>query len=158
MLKFERPVSNSEALSIMTGDVLYACYDQYCDLCCWIESVVGISYYKNKPEFCRYCGITTTAFSTLVTEGDPKQREAVDDIDTSISNSIQMAAESSEIKSTAAEFRQTAKSGIGHRTQTTTAHEPIIAIPVTPNSFKKVDDYLSEIAVIPEQVGKGKRK
>lgn len=160
LLKIERPMTNANALTVMTADKLYECYDQYCDLCCWIESKVGISYYKSKPEFCRFCGITTTAFSTLVTEGDPKQREAVDDIDTSISNSIQMAAESSEIKSTAAEFRQTAKSGIGHKVQTTTAHEPVVAIPITPNSFTPIGEIMSTVAVMPEpkkQIGKGKK-
>lgn len=159
LLKLERPMTNNNALKVISADKLYECYDMYCDLCCWIESIVGISYYKSKPEFCSFCGITTTAFANYVTDGDPHQREAVDDIDTRIANSIQMASENSEIKSTSAEFRLTAKNGMGHKIQTTTAHEPVAVIPITKNSFKKVDEYLSYVAVMPEpkQIGSGRK-
>ena len=98
------------------------------------------------------------AFANYATEGDPHQREAMDDIDTRIANSVQMAAENSEIKSTASQFRMTAKSGIGHKIQTTTAHEPVIAIPVTNNSFTPVAEIMSSIAQMPKlESGKGRK-
>lgn len=156
LLKLERPMTNDNALKVMSADKLYECYDMYCDLCCWIESIVGISYYKSKPEFCSFAGITTTAFANYVTDGDPHQREAVDDIDTRIANSVQMAAENSEIKSTSAEFRLTAKNGMGHKIQTTTAHEPVAVIPITPNSFTPVSEILSGVAQMPK-LGKGRK-
>lgn len=154
LIKLERPMQNSDALKVMTADNLYACYDAYCDLCCWIESIVGISYNKDKPEFCNFAGITTTAFSKFKTEGDPHQREAADDIETRISNSVQIAMENSDIKSNAGQFRQVAKSGIGHSTQVTTAHEPVAVIPITPNSFRPVEELLSGVAQMPKQIGK----
>lgn len=156
LLKLERPMTNDNALKVMSADKLYECYDMYCDLCCWIESIVGISYYKSKPEFCSFAGITTTAFANYVTDGDPHQREAIDDIDTRIANSVQMAAENSEIKSTSAEFRLTAKNGMGHKIQTTTAHEFIPVPPVTPNSFTPVAEIMSGVAQMPK-LGKGRK-
>ncbi|MCM1441159.1 MAG: hypothetical protein NC131_18450, partial [Roseburia sp.] len=75
LLSLECPMENAVALKI-TAHELYACYNQYCKLCCWIEEKVGISYNKDKPEFCSFCGITTTAFSEFKTKGDPHQREA----------------------------------------------------------------------------------
>lgn len=157
LIKLERPLPNAEALNIMTAENLYKCYDAYCELCCWIEEQVGISYNKDKPEFCNFAAITTTSFSKFKTEGDPHQREAADDIETRISNSVQIAMENSDIKSTAGQFRQVAKSGIGHSTQVTTAHEPVIAIPVTNNSFTPMSEYLSSVAVMPK-LGKGSKK
>lgn len=157
LLKLERPMTNDNALKVMSADKLYECYDMYCDLCCWIESIVGISYYKSKPEFCSFAGITTEAFSNYATKGDYRQREAIDDIDTRIANSVQMAAENSEIKSTSAEFRLTAKNGMGHKIQTTTAHEPVAVIPITPNSFTPVAEILSGVAQMPKQIGKGRK-
>ena len=150
LIKLERPMSNADAINIMDAESLYKCYDMYCELCCWIESKVGISYNKDKPEFCNFAAITTTAFSKFKTEGDPHQREAADDIETRISNSVQIAMENSDIKSTAGQFRQVAKSGIGHSTQVTTAHEPVIAIPVTNNSFRSTAELMSNLAVLPE--------
>lgn len=153
LIKLERPIPNSEALNI-SADNLYYYYEQYCELCCWIESKVGISYNKDKPEFCNFAAITATAFSKFKTEGDPHLREAADDIETRISNSVQVAMENSDIKSTAGQFRQVAKSGIGHSTQVTTAHEPVAVIPITPNSFTPVAELTSSIAVMPK-LGKG---
>ena len=150
LIKLERPMSNADTLKVMKADELYKCYDMYCELCCWIESKVGISYNKDKPEFCNFAAITTTAFSKFKTEGDPHQREAADDIETRISNSVQIAMENSDIKSTAGQFRQVAKSGSGHSTQVTTAHEPVIAIPVTNNSFRSIGELTSNLAVMPE--------
>lgn len=150
LIKLERPMPNAEALVVMTADSLYKCYDMYCELCCWIESKVGISYNKDKPEFCNFAAITGTAFSKFKTEGDPHQREAADDIDARISNSVQVAMENSDIKSTAGQFRQVAKSPIGHSIQVTTAHEPVIAIPVTNNTFRPVAEIMSTVAVMPE--------
>lgn len=159
LIKLERPMQNSDALVVMTAEKLYECYDQYCELCCWIESKVEISYNKDKPEFCNFAAITTTAFSKFKTEGDPHQREAADDIETRISNSVQIAMENSDIKSTAGQFRQVAKSGIGHSTQVTTAHEPVAVIPITPNSFRPVAELMSGVAQMPEpkKLGKGSK-
>lgn len=156
LLSLECPMENAIALKISASE-LYACYNQYCELCCWIEEQVEISYNKDKPEFCSFCGITTTAFSEFKTKGDPHQREAADDIETRISNSVQIAMENSDIKSAAGHFRQVAKSGIGHSTQVTTAHEPVVAIPVTPNSFTPVAEILANVAVMPT-LGSGKKK
>lgn len=160
LLSFECPMENAVALTIPAPD-LYAIYNQYCELCCWIEEKVGISYNKDKPEFCSFCGITTTAFSEFKTKGDPHQREAADDIETRISNSVQIAMENSDIKSTAGQFRQVAKSGIGHSTQVTTAHEPQVVIPVTPNSFRSTAELMANLAVLPDsgrkQLGGGKK-
>ena len=150
LIKLERPMPNANALIIMDADYLYRCYDMYCELCCWIESKVGISYNKDKPEFCNFAAITTTAFSKFKTEGDPRQRETADDIETRISNSVQIAMENSDIKSTAGQFRQVAKSGIGHSTQVTTAHEAIPVIPITNNTFRPVAEIMSTVAVMPE--------
>lgn len=157
LLSLECPMENAVALKISAVE-LYACYNQYCELCCWIEEKVGISYNKDKPEFCSFCGITTTAFSEFKTKGDPHQREAADDIETRISNSVQIAMENSDIKSAAGELRQRSKSGIGHSMQTTTAHEPVVAIPVTPNSFTPVTEILSNVAVMPQLESGKKRK
>lgn len=157
LIKLERPMPNSDTFNIMTAENLYKCYEMYCELCCWIESKVGISYNKDKPEFCNFAAITTTAFSKFKTEGDPHQREAADDIETRISNSVQIAMENSDIKSTAGQFRQVAKSGIGHSTQVTTAHEPVLAIPVTNNSFTPVEEIMSTVAVMPK-LGKGSKQ
>lgn len=156
LIKLERPMPNDQAIKIMSADELYKCYDQYCELCCWIEDKVGISYNKDKPEFCNFAAITTTAFSKFKLEGDPHQREAADDIETRISNSVQIAMENSDIKSTAGQFRQVAKSGIGHSTQVTTAHEPVAVIPITPNSFRPVEELLSGVAQMPK-LGKGSK-
>ncbi|MCM1437814.1 MAG: hypothetical protein NC131_01190 [Roseburia sp.] len=160
LLSLECPMENALALKI-TAQELYACYNQYCKLCCWIEEKVGISYNKDKPEFCAFCGITGTAFSEFKTKGDPHQREAADDIDTRISNCIQIAMESSDIKSNAGQFRQTAKTPIGHSVQVTTAHEPVAVIPVTPNSFRSTAELMSNLAVLPDnerkQIGSGKK-
>ena len=148
--KVELPMSNANTLIVMTADNLYKSYIDYCDLCCWIEDKVKIAFIPNKPEFCNFAGITPTAFSKFKTEGDPHQREAADDIEIQLSNSTQIAMENSDIKSTAGQFRQVAKSGIGHSTQVTTAHEPVIATPVTNNSFRSTAELLSNVAVLPE--------
>lgn len=150
LIKLERPMSNALALE-MSAEQLYECYDMYCELCCWIEEKTGISYNKDKPEFCNFAAITTSAFSKLKIEGSPDTREAAEDIDTRISNSVQIAMENSDIKSTAGQFRQVAKSGIGHSTQVTTAHEPILAVPVTNNTFTPISAYVEQLAVMPNQ-------
>ena len=141
LLKAERPIPNGEALDI-TAEQFYQYYNEYCDLCCWIEDCLSISYYKNKPEFCAYCAITGEAFENIRLNGDYHQVEALNDIDTRIANSIVMAAENAEVKAKPAEFRLTAKSSIGHRIQTTTAKEPVVVVPITENSFAP----LAEIA------------
>lgn len=153
MLKAERPMPNSEALNL-TADNFYQFYNEYCDLCCYIETKMSISYCKNKPEFCNYCAITTEAFENIKTNGDYHQIEALNDIDTRIANSIVISAENAEIKAKPAEFRLTAKSGIGHRIQTTTAKEQTVVIPISENSFTP----LSELAPpkMPKQL-KGKK-
>lgn len=158
LIKLERPMSNSDALKVMTAEELYKCYDMYCELCCWIESKVEISYNKDKPEFCNFAAITTTAFSKLKLDGDPHQREAIDDIDTRISNSVLVAMESSDIKTTAGELRQRAKTGVGHSMQTTTAHDFIPEPTVSNNSFTSVAELLEGMAVMPKQLKGGKVK
>ena len=139
--KAERPIPNGEALNI-TAEQFYQYYDEYCELCCWIEDCLSISYYENKPEFCAYCGITGEAFENIRMNGDRYQMECLNDIDVKISNSFAMGAENGEIKAKPAEFRLTAKSPIGHRIQTTTAKEPVVVVPITENSFAP----LAEIA------------
>lgn len=156
LIKLERPMSNSDALAVMTAEELYKCYDMYCELCCWIESKVEISYNKDKPEFCNFAAITTTAFSKLKIEGDFYQKEAADDIETRISNSVQIAMENSDIKSTAGQFRQVAKSGIGHSTQVTTAHDFTPEPPITANSFTPIAELTGSMAVMPKQLKGGK--
>lgn len=141
LLKAERPIPNNDALNI-SAEEFYDYYNQYCDLCCWIEDECFISYYKSKPEFCNYCGITTEAFENIRTNGDYHQIEALNDIDTRIANSVLMGSENGEIKAKSAEFRLTAKSGVGHRIQTTGAKETAVVIPITENSFTP----LSELA------------
>lgn len=148
--KFELPMSNSAALE-MSAEQLYKCYIDYCELCCWIEDRVHIAFIPNKPEFCNFSAITTTAFSKFKTEGDPRQREAADDIEVQFSNSTQIAMENCDIKSTAGQFRQVAKSGIGHSTQVTTAHEVVPVIPITNNSFRPVTEYVEQLAVMPDK-------
>lgn len=149
LLKAERPIPNSEALNI-SADEFYEMYNQYCELCCWIEDTTFISYYKSKPEFCNFCGITTEAFENIRTNGDIYQVQALNDIDVRIANSIVMAAESAEIKGKPAEFRLTAKNGIGHRIQTTTNKEIIPVIPITANSFIPEIELQNQLAQMPE--------
>lgn len=152
LLKLQRPMLHSEALAL-TADELYEMYDSYSELCCWIEEETDIAYYKVKPEFCNFAAITTDSFERLKTEGDPAQREAVNDIEVRLSNSLQMASENNEIKSGAAEFRQRSKSGIGYKVQTTTAKEPTIIIPVTNKSFTPIEPP----PVVPKKLGKGSK-
>lgn len=156
MLKAESPMSNNEALCISASE-FYDLYNEYCELCCWIESKVGIPYYKNKPEFCNYCAITTEAFDTIKTTGgkiDGHQMEAVNDIDTRIANSILVSAENAEIKSKMAEFRLGAKNGLGHRIQTVNNHEPVMVLPIRETDFSPI----SEIAPpkMPKQIANKK--
>lgn len=141
LLKAEKPIPNGEALDI-TAEQFYQYYNEYCDLCCWIEDCLSISYYKNKPEFCAYCAITGEAFETIRMNGDYHQVEALNDIDTRIANSIVMAAENAEVKAKPAEFRLTSKNPLGHRIQTTTSKEPVIAIPITENSFAPLSEIM----------------
>ncbi len=138
LLKLQRPMSHSEALAL-TADELYEMYDSYSELCCWIEEETDIAYYKVKPEFCNFAAITADSFERLKTEGDPAQREAVNDIDIRIANSVLVTAESGEIRGKQAEFRLTAKSSLGHRIQTTTAHEQAIVIPISSKSFTPIE-------------------
>lgn len=158
LLKLERPISNTEAFAVMTAEMLYKCFIDYCDLCCWIESKVGIPYNKDKTEFCNFAAITETAFSKFKTKGDPHQREAVDDIEKRLSNSLNVAMESGEVKAKAGELKQRSKNGIGYSMQVTGQHEPVIAIPVTNNSFTSVEEIMSGMAVVPtKQLGSGRK-
>lgn len=150
LIKLERPMSNALALE-MTAEDLYKCYDMYCELCCWIEEKTGISYNKRIPEFCNFAGITATAFANFQTDGDPSQREARDDINNRLADSVLTAAECGENKSTSSEFRLTAKSPIGHKIQTTTAHEPALVIPISNNSFTPISEYTARLAVMPDK-------
>lgn len=153
LLKAERPIANSEALNI-SADEFYEYYNAYCDLCCWIEEQCMISYYKSKPEFCNFVAITTEAFENIRTNGDIYQVQALNDIDVRIANSIVMAAESAEIKGKPAEFRLTAKSGIGHKIQTTTNKEVAVVVPITENSFTPLAEL--QPPVMPKRLkGKG---
>lgn len=150
LIKLERPMSNALALQ-MTAEQLYECYDMYCELCCWIEEKTGISYNKRIPEFCNFAGITATAFANFQTDGDPSQKEAWDDINNRLADSVLTAAECGENKSTSSEFRLTAKSPIGHKIQTTTAHEPALVIPISNNSFTPISEYTAQLAVMPDK-------
>lgn len=138
LLKLQRPMLHSEAIAL-TADELYEMYDSYSELCCWIEEETDIAYYKVKPEFCNFAAITTDSFERLKTEGDPSQREAVNDIDIRIANSVLVTAESGEIRGKSAEFRLTADSGLGHKTKTVNQHAPAIVIPVTNKNFTPID-------------------
>lgn len=146
----ECPMSNSDALTI-TAEQLYEYYKMYCKLCCWIEEKTGIAYNKDKTEFCYFVAITTTAFDSFQTEGDPYLREAADDIEKRLSNSLNVAMENGDVKSTAGELKQRSKSGIGYKMQTTTANEPALVIPITNNSFPPIKEYTAKLAVIPNQ-------
>lgn len=154
LLKLQRPMLHEEALAL-SADELYQMYDDYSELCCWIEEETDIAYYKTKPEFCNFASITTNSFEQLKIDGDPAQREVVKDIDVRLSNSLQMASENNEIKSGAAEFRQRSKSGIGYKVQTTTAKEQVIAIPVSAKNFTPIEQIAPP--VVPKQIGKGKK-
>lgn len=138
LLKLQRPMSHADALNL-TADELYELYDSYSELCCWIEEETNISYYKSKPEFCNFASITTISFEQLKVDGDPSQREAVNDIDIRIANSVLIAAENGKTKGKPSEFRLTAKSSLGHRIQTTTAHEQAIVIPISSKSFTPIE-------------------
>lgn len=137
MLKAERPMANSEALDISANE-FYNLYNEYCDLCCWIEDKLFISYYKTKPEFCSYCAITTEAFEEIRTNGKADLREALNDINIRIANSVLMSAENAEIKAKPSELRLTAKGGLGHKVQTVNNKEPIPAILITEHSFPPI--------------------
>jgi hypothetical protein len=152
LLKAERPIPNGDAL-LITAEQFYEYYNEYCDLCCWIEDRLFISYNKTKPEFCAYCAITSEAFENIKINGDYHQTEALNDIDTRIANSILMSAEKSELKSVPAEFRLTAKSGLGHKIQTTNNKEPVVVLPVTENSFTPLSELMPP--KMPKQI-KGK--
>lgn len=155
LLKVERPMPNSEALQIGV-DEFYNLYNEYCDLCCWIEDKLFISYYKTKPEFCAYCAITTEAFEEIKTNGKPDLREALNDIDTRIANSILISAENAEIKAKPSELRLTAKGGLGHKVQTVNNKEPIPAILITENSFPPIQITKMPPAEKPKMI-KGKK-
>lgn len=150
LIKLERPMSNALALEI-SAEQLYKCYDMYCELCCWIEEKTGISYNKRISEFCNFAAITATAFANFQKDGDPSQREAWDDINNRLADSVLTAAECGENKSTSSEFRLTAKSPIGHKIQTTTAHEPALVIPISNNSFTPISEYTAQLAVMPDK-------
>lgn len=148
LLKAERPIPNSEALNISPDD-FYTYYNDYCDLCCWIEDTTFISYYKSKPEFCNYMAITTDAFEEIRTNGTIPQRQALNDIDTRIANSVLMGSENGEINTKSAELRLRSKSGVGHKMQTTGAKEIALVAPIGINDFSPVEDLESQIARMP---------
>lgn len=139
LLRLQRPMPYSEA-QLLTADDLYEIYAQYCDLCCWIEDETNIAFYKNKSMFCYFAAITTEAFEKLKGDGgDPNQREALNNIEDRLVESLQMAAENGQTKGKPSEFHMTSKGRTGYKIQTTTAHEPIIAIPVTNKSFTPIE-------------------
>lgn len=150
LIKLERPMSNALALE-MTAEQLYECYDMYCELCCWIEEKTGISYNKDKIEFCNFTGITATALKKLKEESSPRQMEAADEIWNRLSNSLNVATENGDIKTTAGQFKQIAKSPIGYNTQVTTAHDFTPTPPVTNNSFTPISEYTAQLAVMPDK-------
>lgn len=155
MLKAERPMANSEALDISANE-FYNLYNEYCDLCCWIEDKLFISYYKTKPEFCSYCAITTEAFEEIRTNGKPDLKEALNDINIRIANSVLMSAENAEIKAKPSELRLTAKGGLGHKVQTVNNKEPIPAVLITEHSFAPIQITKMPKAEKPKQL-KGKK-
>lgn len=134
LLKQEKPIPNSEAQNI-EADKFYQMYMDYCDLCCWIEDELCISYYKTKPEFCAYCAITTQAFEWIKKEGDYHQREALCNIEDKMSDSTLMSAENAEIKSKPAETRLAAKGGVGYSMQTVNNKEIIAVTAFSPNQL-----------------------
>lgn len=134
MRKIEKPMPNSAAQKI-TGEQFNTWYDDYCELCCWIEDEMQISYDQTKPEYCNFCGITGEAFEYIKLNGDKYQVEALNNIDTLIANGVLMAAEKGEIKANPAQTRLSAKSPIGHRMQTVNNHEVAIIAIKSENSF-----------------------
>lgn len=155
LLKAERPIPNSEALNIM-ADEFYNLYNEYCELCCYIEDKMTISYYKTKPEFCSYCAITTEAFEEIKMNGEPNKREALNDIDIRIANSVLISAENAEIKAKPSELRLTAKGGLGHKLQTVNNKEPVYYAPITEASFPPIIITKMPKAEKPKQL-KGKK-
>lgn len=142
MSKTERPMSNNEALNI-TAQEFYDFYDEYCELCCWIEDKIGIAHNQNISEFCAYCAITADAFGTIKKTGgkiDGHQMEAALDISDKIANSVIVAGESGEIKSKMAEYRLAAKSPIGHQMATVNNHEPVMVLPIRETDFSPISE------------------
>lgn len=154
LLKLQRPMLHAQALEL-SAEELYEIYDSYSELCCWIEEETNISYYKSKPEFCNFAAITTNSFERLKTEGDPSQREAVNDIDTRIANSVLVAAENNKIRGKSAEFRLGAKGGVGHGIRTANSHEQAIVIPVSAKNFTPIAEITPPS--MPQQIGKGSK-
>lgn len=132
--KAETPMPNNEALQL-TKDDFNQLYDEYCELVCYIESTVGISYHKEKAEFCRYCAITPQAFEEIKANGDIYQRETLISIDDNIGANLLVTAGNGAIKAKPTELQLTSKSSFGHRMQTTGAKEVAVVVPITENSF-----------------------
>lgn len=141
MLKIEKPMPNSEALSI-SADTFYDLYIEYCELVCFIENEMAISYHKDKAEFCRYCAITPNAFEQIRIHGDMYQIETLNNIDDNIGANLLITAGNGAIKAKPTELQLTSKSSYGHKMQTTTAKETAVVIPISENSFTP----LSELA------------
>ena len=148
--KAETPMPNNEALKI-TKEEFDELYIEYCELICHIENTVGISYHKDKAEFCRYCAITTQAFEEIRANGDVYQREILNGIDDNIGANLLVTAGNGAIKAKPTELQLTSKSSFGHKMQTTTAKEPTPQTNITVNSFTPLVELENQLARFPKE-------
>lgn len=158
LTKTETPIANSEAVKL-TSNQFYQWYGEYCDLVCYIEEKMQLSYQKNKQEFCSYCAITADAFEMIKKDGDKEQMQALNDIDNKLANVLFVSAERGDIKAKPAEIHLTSKSNIGHKMQTVNNKEIMLPVSISERDFASEYDLKRQIAKMPtpKQL-KGKQK
>ena len=118
-----KPIDNTVANNL-TADQIMTIFSDFLELVSWINEY-GI-FVPSKQIFSAFSGITPTAYTYLMTDGDEEQREAILAVENFLVDMNMEAASQGIAKERTTEFRMKARGSAGHGIRTATPVDDIV--------------------------------
>ena len=107
-----------------TADQLMQIFSDFLDLVSWLNNYG--TFIPSKQIFSAFSGISPTAYTYLMTDGDSEQREAILAVDNFLVDMQMEAASQGMAKERTTEFRMRARGSAGHGVRVATAVDDIV--------------------------------
>ena len=108
----------------LTAEQIMTIFSDFLELVSWLNEY-GI-FIPSKQIFSAFSGITPTAYTYLMTDGDSEQREAILAVENFLIDMNMEAASQGMAKERTTEFRMKARGSAGHGIRTATAVDDIV--------------------------------